>query len=202
MREGCPWRKLHQPSACSAGQAGRTWAHLGDTSPSPYWPQYLHSAALVMAESQQPLHVLLTTSSHPTCPRAELPPSPGAALSPRLPRYPGAGQRMPAGPAQHPVTDTTQPEPHVPGGSAKGLPLFLLLSSSPPTPAPLGSPAVATEGLLPGDEALDPLDPRGGYPDQPHQPVSAGTGLAATLGCPGAAGECSSTGRAGRSWWQ
>lgn len=72
-----------------------------------------------MAESQQPLHMLLATSSHPTCPQAELPPSPGAALSPRLPRYPGARQRTPAGPAQHLVTDTTQPKPHVPGGSAR-----------------------------------------------------------------------------------
>lgn len=72
-----------------------------------------------MAMSQQPLHMPLATPGHPMCPQGELPPSPGAALSPRLPRHPGAGQRMPAGPAQHLVTDTTQPEPHVPGGSAK-----------------------------------------------------------------------------------
>lgn len=160
-----------------------------------------------MAESQQPLHMLIATSSHPTCPQAELPPSLGGCTQPQAASVPWgqakyAGRTCPAsGNRHHPAKATRT------WGIRQGLPLFLLLSSSPPTPAPLGSSAVATEELLPGDEALDPLDPRSGYPDQPHQPVSVGTGLAATLGCPGAAssqaaGECSSTGRSGRSWWQ
>lgn len=174
LREGGPRRELHQPGACSSGQAGRAMGTPGGHQQKRRQPRRPPSPARVTAGSQQPPHMPLPAPSRPARPRAELPPGPAAAPGPLLPQQPwgrteDAGRRRPApGNGRCPARAART------WGLRQGLPLFLLPGRSPP--APLGGSAVATEGPLPGDEALDPLDPRGGHPAQPCRPEAAGTG--------------------------
>lgn len=177
MREGCPQRKLHQPSACSTGQAGQAMGMPGGHQPEP--PPAPLPALRCLSDGREPAAPAHAAphSWPPHAPTGRAATQPSTCTWPMLPRHPwgrmeDAGTTRPASSNRYCPARATRT-----WGVRQGLPLFLLPGRSPP--APLSGSAVATEGPLPGDEALDLLDPRSGHPAQPRWPAAAGTGLAA-----------------------